>query len=101
MERRKVRRPGADLFVEDETELFRDALRAGQTQKVKEMLAEVAEPRKTEKTGKNWDATGEEIGNFMQMRLWMMCDLKLTSDFNGYEWITGCLDDTNGTFGTN
>jgi hypothetical protein len=45
MERRKVRRRDADLFVEDETELFRDALRAGQTQKVKEMLAEVAEPR--------------------------------------------------------
>ncbi|CAL1152151.1 unnamed protein product [Cladocopium goreaui] len=43
MERRKVRRRDADLFVEDETELFRDALRAGQTQKVKEMLAEVAE----------------------------------------------------------
>ena len=45
MERRKnVRRRDADLFVEDETELFRDALRAGQLQKVKEMLMEVAEP---------------------------------------------------------
>jgi len=52
MERRKVRRRDADLFVEDETELFRDALRAGQTQKVKEMLAEVAEPwRKLGKPG--------------------------------------------------
>ena len=52
MERRKVRRRDADLFVEDETELFRDALRAGQTQKVKEMLAEVAEPWR--KLGRNW-----------------------------------------------
>ena len=41
--RRPVRRSDADLFVEDETELFRDTLRAGKTQKVKEMLQEVSE----------------------------------------------------------
>lgn len=39
----KVRRKEADLFVEDETESFRDALRSGQTQKVTEMLKEVEE----------------------------------------------------------
>jgi len=41
----KVRRRDAELFVEDETEVFRDAVRAGKMPEVKQMLQEVSESR--------------------------------------------------------
>ena len=43
MPRRPVRRKDADLFIEDETDTFKDAVRAGKLSTVQEMLGAVTE----------------------------------------------------------
>ncbi|CAE7499016.1 ABCA12, partial [Symbiodinium necroappetens] len=43
MPRRPVRRKDADLFIEDETDTFKDAVRAGKLSTVQEMLGAVSE----------------------------------------------------------